>query len=116
MTTTTISITTAARTGPETSSQLTNDLKTEKEEFISLELLIGLVVGVAVLVIVLLIVVIVLCCKKRRSGRNKTPATSPDQAEKLEILAETNDNTDSGNNSASSLESPRSPERQSLLQ
>jgi len=116
MTTTTISITTAARTGPETSSQLTNDLKTEKEEFISLELLIGLVVGVAVLVIVLLIVVIVLCCKKRRTGRNKTPATSPDQAEKLEILAEKNDNTDSGNNSASSLESPRSPERQSLLQ
>ena len=40
-TTTTISITTAAMTGPETSSQLTNDLKNEKEEFISMELLIG---------------------------------------------------------------------------
>ena len=44
MTTTTVSITTAARTWPETSSQLTadtNDLKNEKEEFISMELLIG---------------------------------------------------------------------------
>ena len=28
-------------TGPETSSQLTNDLKNEKEEFISMEMLIG---------------------------------------------------------------------------
>lgn len=76
----------------------------------------GLVIGVALLVIVLLIVVIVLCCKKRRRRRNKTPGNSPDQTEKLEILAEKNDNTDSGNNSASSLESPKSPERQSLLQ
>ena len=75
----------------------------------------GLVIGVALLVIVLLIVVIVLCCKKRRR-RNKTPGNSPDQTEKLEILAEKNDNTDSGNNSSSSLESPKSPERQSLLE
>ena len=37
----TIYSTTAAMTGPETSSQLTNDLKNEKEEFISMELLIG---------------------------------------------------------------------------
>jgi len=118
MTTTTVSITTAARTGPETSSQLTtNDLKNEKEEFISMELLIGLVIGVALLVIVLLIVVIVLCCKKQ-SRNKKTASSCPDEAEKLEILAEKNDNNDSGNNSPCSLESPlpQSPERQSLLQ
>jgi len=115
-TTTTISITTAAMTGPETSSQLTNDLKNEKEEFISMELLIGLVIGVALLVTVLLIVVIVLCCKKRGRRNKKSTEISPDQEEKLEILDEKNDNADSGNNSASSLESPRSPERQSLLE
>ena len=73
-------------------------------------------IGVALLVTVLLIVVIVLCCKKRGRRNKKSTEISPDQQEKLEILDEKNDNADSGNNSASSLESPRSPERQSLLE
>merc|ERR1719219_1806818 len=109
-------ITTAARTGPETSSQLTtNDLKNEKEEFISMEMLIGLVIGVALLVLVLLLVVIVLCCKRQRR-RKKTSSSSPEGTEKQEILPEKIENADSGNNSSSSLESPKSPERQSLLE
>ena len=72
-------------------------------------------IGVALLVIVLLIVVIVLCCKRQRRNKN-TRTNCPDQAEKLEILDEKNDNIDSGNNSPSSLESPQSQERQSLLE
>ena len=75
----------------------------------------GLVIGVALLVIVLLIVVIVLCCKKHRR-RRKTSGSSPEGTEKQEILPEKIENTDSGNNSSSSLESPKSPERQSLLE
>merc|ERR1711953_1049373 len=115
-TTTPISITTAARTGPETSSELTtNDLKNEKEEFISMEMLIGLVIGVTLLIIVLLIVVIVLCCKKQRR-RKKTSSNSPEATEKQEILPEKIENADSGNDSSTSLESPKSPERQSLLE
>merc|ERR1712038_1199873 len=114
--TTPISITTAARTGPETSSELTtNDLKNEKEKFISMEMLIGLVIGVTLLIIVLLIVVIVLCCKKQRR-RKKTSSNSPEATETQEILPEKIENADSGNNSSSSLESPKSPERQSLLE
>ena len=75
----------------------------------------GLVIGVALLVIVLLIVVIVLCCKKHKR-RKKTSGSSPEETEKQEILPEKIENTDSGNNSSSSLESPKSPERQSLLE
>merc|ERR1719400_879802 len=115
-TTTPMSMTTAARTGPETSSQLTtNDLKNEKEEFISMEMLIGLVIGVALLVLVLLVVVIVLCCKKHRR-KKKTSSSSGDATEKQEILPEKIENADSGNDSSTSLESPKSPERQSLLE
>ena len=69
----------------------------------------------ALLVIVLLVVVIVLCCKKHRRNK-KSSSGSPDGTEKQEILPEKIENTDSGNNSSSSLESPKSPERQSLLE
>ena len=72
-------------------------------------------IGVTLLVIVLLIVVIVLCCKKQRR-RKKTSSNSPEATETQEILPEKIENADSGNNSSSSLESPKSPERQSLLE
>ena len=75
----------------------------------------GLVIGVTLLTIVLLIVVIVLCCKKHRR-RKKTSSNSPEATEKQEILPEKIENVDSGNNSSSSLGSPKSPERQSLLE
>ena len=76
----------------------------------------GLVIGVALLVLVLLVVVIVLCCKRHRRRKKKSSSGSPDGTEKQEILPEKVENTDSGNNSSSSLESPKSPERQSLLE
>ena len=76
----------------------------------------GLVIGVALLVLVLLVVVIVLCCKRHRRRKKKSTSGSPDGTEKQEILPEKVENTDSGNNSSSSLESPKSPERQSLLE
>ena len=75
----------------------------------------GLVIGVALLVLVLLVVVIVLCCKKHRR-KKKTSSSSGDATEKQEILPEKIENADSGNDSSTSLESPKSPERQSLLE
>ena len=81
----------------------------------SISLSAGLVIGVALLVIILLVVVIVLCCKKHRRSK-KPSSSSPDLTEKQEILPEKIENVDSGNNSSSSLDSPKSPERQSLLE
>ena len=75
----------------------------------------GLVIGVALLVLVLLVVVIVLCCKKHQR-KKKTSSSSGDATEKQEILPEKIENADSGNDSSTSLESPKSPERQSLLE
>merc|ERR1719481_1219236 len=82
---------------------------------LSVELLIGLVVGVAVLILVLLIVVVILCCRRRQQTA-KAESKVKEDTEKLDILAEKDDDKDSGNNSADTDSPEPDPERQSLLQ
>jgi len=81
---------------------------------LSEELLIGLVVGVAVLVLILLVVVTILCCKRKQT-RAKAVNDVKDDTEKLDILAEKEEDKDSGNDSDEVQTSPE-PERESLIQ
>jgi len=81
---------------------------------VSMELLVGLVVGVGVLVIVLLFIVVYLCCRRKRSKKEKIEAKEAElDQEKMDILTEKDADVDSGNNSGDSLE--ESEEKDSLL-
>ena len=72
---------------------------------VSIELLVGLVVGVGVLVIVLLLLVVYLCCKRRRSAKEKAETKEAELGqEKHDIETEKDTDKDSGNNSGDSLE------------
>lgn len=116
-TTTTTSTTAVIMTTESKELMLGNNNEEVKsaENGLSVELLIGLVVGVAVLILVLLIVVVILCCR-RRQQKAKAESKVKEDTEKLDILAEKDDDKDSGNNSADTDSPEPDPERQSLLQ
>jgi len=82
---------------------------------LSEELLIGLVVGVAVLILILLVVVIILCCKRKQTRAKAAVNDVKDDTEKLDILADKDEDKDSGNDSDEIQTSPE-PERESLIQ
>jgi len=119
--TTTLSSTTRSTTARMTTEK-TKDFKISlldshnvpTQNALSEELLIGLVVGVAVLVLILLVVVIILCCKRKQT-RAKAVNDVKDDTEKLDILAEKEEDKDSGNDSDEVQTSPE-PERESLIQ
>merc|ERR1711915_1108526 len=78
-------------------------LSDAQNNLVSLELLIGLVVGVGLLLLPLLFIVIYLCCKRK----NKVKKKEKDQdlpEEKVGIMTEKEGDKDSGNNSSGELE------------
>jgi len=87
-------------------------LSDAQNNLVSLELLIGLVVGVGLLLLLLLFIVIYLCCKRK----NKVKKKEEDQdlpEEKVGIMTEKEGDKDSGNNSSGEIED--SEEKDSLL-
>ena len=69
----------------------------------------------AVLVLILLVVVIILCCKRKQT-RVKTVNEATEDAEKLDILADKEEDKDSGNDSSDGIQTSPEPERESLIQ
>ena len=84
-------------------------------QFLTIIYFAGLVVGVAVLVLILLVVVIILCCKRKQT-RVKTVNEATEDAEKLDILADKEEDKDSGNDSSDGIQTSPEPERESLIQ